>query len=147
MYKAIMRRCLQSPCNPATTDEAPTSRRDVQSKLVIALLAAAAAPLVAATAVFAGDAASGSSQRQAAGQQTAQERQHRGVGIVKRVAREFGTVLIAHDPVPSLDWPEMTMTFAIRDDRLLDAVEKGDHVEFEFIQSGDGYAITAIRWP
>lgn len=61
-----------------------------------------------------------------------------------RVAREFGAVVIAHDPVPSLDWPAMTMTFAVQG-RLLDEVEVGDDVEFEFIQSGDGYVITAIR--
>lgn len=62
-----------------------------------------------------------------------------------RVARGLGAIVIAHHPVPSLDWPAMTMTFAMRDGRLLDEVEVGDDVEFEFIQSGDGYVITAIR--
>jgi Cu/Ag efflux protein CusF len=111
----------------------------------MSLLAAAATTIAAASFGFAADAASSTSPLPVGEQHTAPEWAHRAVGTVTKVARELGAVVIAHDPVPSLDWLAMTMTFAVRDGRLLDGVEAGDDVEFEFIQSGDGYVVTAIR--
>lgn len=101
---------------------------------------------IAAASVFAGDTGHDSARtsRNAAAGQTTSERVQRGIGTVTKVARELGAVVIAHDPVPSLDWPAMTMTFAVPG-RLIDRIEEGDRVEFQFIQSGDSYVITAIR--
>lgn len=73
-----------------------------------------------------------------------QERVHRAIGIVTKVAREMGVLMIAHEPVASLDWPAMTMTFAVRDEALFDKVEQGDTISFDFVQSGESYTVIRI---
>lgn len=123
-------------------------------KVFIALLATAAMLIAAASSVFlyVGDNAgngstagvSAASQNALAEHNTPQSVQ-RGVGTITKVARELGAVRIAHDPVPSLGWPAMTMTFAVRDTRLMDKLEEGDEVEFEFVRSGESYVITAVK--
>jgi Cu(I)/Ag(I) efflux system protein CusF len=69
---------------------------------------------------------------------------HRGSGVVKSVDHEKGTVSIAHGPVPTMNWPAMTMTFKVRDKNLLDRAKQGAKVEFSFVQSGKEYTITAM---
>ena len=66
-------------------------------------------------------------------------------GVVKSVNGEKGTFTIAHDPVPSLKWPAMTMNFKAGDRKMLDQVKPGAKVAFEFEQRGKDYVITSIR--
>ena len=66
-------------------------------------------------------------------------------GVVKAVNVEKGTVRIAHGPVASLDWPAMTMSFVAADPKMLDKLQPGTKVTFDFVQQGARYTITSIR--
>src|SRR5438046_9313019 len=39
---------------------------------------------------------------------------HKGVGTVKKVDPAAGKVTIAHDPIPTMKWPDMTMTYTVK---------------------------------
>ena len=56
---------------------------------------------------------------------------HRGRGTVTEVDAAAGRVELDHEPMPSLQWPSMTMGFAVRDRSQLEALKPGDRVEFE----------------
>lgn len=70
---------------------------------------------------------------------------HNAVGVVKKVDRTAGTVMLAHDPVKSLNWPAMTMAFHVADKALLDKLSEGRKVEFEFEVRGKNHVITNAR--
>ena len=70
---------------------------------------------------------------------------HSGVGVVNRIQAEAGIVVLKHEPIPSLDWPVMTMGFYVNDKAMLDKLEPGKKVEFEFIEKGSNYVITSIK--
>ena len=77
---------------------------------------------------------------------TAQKAQtHQAVGVVKSVNTEKGSVTIAHEPVPSLKWPGMTMSFKARDKKMLQPLKPGAKIEFDFEQRGKDYVITRIK--
>lgn len=66
-------------------------------------------------------------------------------GTIQSMDQKARTVTIAHDPVPSLKWPAMTMTFQVQNDEALAGLEEGAQVEFSFTaQPGNQYVITAI---
>jgi Cu/Ag efflux protein CusF len=52
---------------------------------------------------------------------------YRGTGTVTKVAHELGAVMIDHDPMTVLGWPATNMTFAIRDQALLDNIGSTNH--------------------
>src|SRR6266568_4745223 len=70
---------------------------------------------------------------------SAETKSHKGVGVVKSVDGEKGTVSIAHQPVTSMSWPAMTMTFKAKDKAMLERIKPGAKVEFSFVQSGKDY--------
>ena len=70
---------------------------------------------------------------------------HKATGVVKRVDRDKGAVTLAHDPVASLKWPAMTMSFLVKDKAMLDKLPEGRKVEFEFVQQGKDYVITGVK--
>ena len=70
---------------------------------------------------------------------------HQATGVVKKVDAKAGTVTLAHDPVKSLKWPAMTMPFTVKDKALLDKLQAGKKVQFEFVQQGKDYVITSIK--
>jgi len=70
---------------------------------------------------------------------------HKATGVVKRVDRDKGAVTLAHDPVASLKWPAMTMSFLVKDKTTLDKLPAGGKVEFEFVQQGKDYVITGVK--
>lgn len=70
---------------------------------------------------------------------------HKAVGIVKALDAKAGTVTFAHEPVKSLNWPAMNMTFNIRDKMFFDRLAAGQKVEFEFAQEGKVYVVTAVK--
>ena len=76
---------------------------------------------------------------------SAQTKSHNGVGVVKSVDSDKGTVSIAHEPVTSMSWPAMTMTFKAKDKAMLEHVKPGAKVEFSFVQSGKDYIVTKIK--
>jgi Cu/Ag efflux protein CusF len=70
---------------------------------------------------------------------------HKGAGTVEKVDPAAGTVTIAHGPINSLNWPAMTMTFAVKDKAVLGKFSQDKKVEFEFMQQGSDYVITSAR--
>ena len=44
-----------------------------------------------------------------------------------------------------MEWPEMSMTFGVKDKALLDKLSLGQKVEFEFTQQGKDYVITSAK--
>lgn len=70
---------------------------------------------------------------------------HKGQGVVKKLDAKTGNVTFDHQPVKSLNWPAMTMTFAVRDKTLLDRLHVGKTAEFEFVRDGKGYVVTGVK--
>jgi len=70
---------------------------------------------------------------------------NKATGVVKKVDPKAGTVTLAHDPVKSLNWPAMTMGFQVRDKALLEKLQPGKKIEFEFVQQGKDYVITTVK--
>jgi membrane fusion protein, copper/silver efflux system len=68
---------------------------------------------------------------------------HEGTGKVAELARD--EITLAHGPIPSLDWPPMTMAFKLPDARAARGLEPGDAVQFSFRQQGDDFVIERIR--
>lgn len=68
-------------------------------------------------------------------------------GEIRSMDPQQGRVTIAHGPVPMMNWPPMTMTFAVPNPAMLRGFKVGDRVEFTFgrEQEGDAYVIQAIR--
>ncbi len=70
---------------------------------------------------------------------------HRGEGVVKRVDSANGSVTLAHQPIPSMSWPAMTMSFEVADKALLSRLAPGQQVNFEFREKAKGkYVITKV---
>jgi membrane fusion protein, copper/silver efflux system len=61
---------------------------------------------------------------------------HRGSGKVEHIEKD--EVTISHGPIPSLQWPDMTMGFALAPGALPAGVAVGDTVSFTFERTGDG---------
>lgn len=80
-------------------------------------------------------------KKEAAGAQVA----HHATGVVKKVDAEAGVVTLAHEPVPSMKWPAMTMGFQVQDKMLLDKLTVGQKVNFDFVQGPKGYVVTAVK--
>lgn len=70
---------------------------------------------------------------------------HEAVGTVKSVDPAAGTVTLAHGPVKSLNWPAMTMGFAVKDKALFDKLSVGKKVDVEIVQQDGNYVITAVK--
>ncbi len=67
---------------------------------------------------------------------------HSATGTVTTVSA--GDVTIAHEPVATIQWPAMTMTFAADDAAMLQGIEPGDRVSFTFRESQDGATLVSI---
>lgn len=70
---------------------------------------------------------------------------HSATAVVKSVDAANGKVTLAHEPVKSLNWPAMTMGFAVKDKMLLDKLAVGKKVDVEFIRQGSDYVVTAVK--
>jgi Cu(I)/Ag(I) efflux system periplasmic protein CusF len=70
---------------------------------------------------------------------------HKATGKVTKIDRSAGVVTIAHDPVPSMKWPSMTMAFKVKDKAMLEKLKSDAKVDFSFMQSGKDHVITDIK--
>ncbi len=70
---------------------------------------------------------------------------HKGAGTVKKVDPAGGKVTIAHGPIPTMKWPAMSMTFTVKDKRMLGKFSQDKKVEFEFVEQGSNYVITSVK--
>ena len=64
-------------------------------------------------------------------------------GVVEEVSATELT--LAHDAVPALKWPAMTMGFKLADPRLAAGLAPRQQVRFTFSRQGEDYVITAIE--
>ncbi|MDQ3483387.1 MAG: copper-binding protein [Pseudomonadota bacterium] len=53
-------------------------------------------------------------------------------------------VTISHGPVQSIGWPAMTMRFEAPSPEMLQGLNVGDPVDFQFQKAGEQYALTSI---
>ena len=101
----------------------------------------AALPLAAALPAFAAEHMPTAGMPMAHG---TEEQMHQGHGTVKKVDMETGRVTINHEPIQSLHWPAMTMSFMVADKSLLKDIRPGMKVDFELRKMGTNYKITHL---
>ena len=71
---------------------------------------------------------------------------HQGEGTVTAIDSKGKRIKLKHGPIKSIDWMGMNMFFNVEDKDLIDEVEVGDKVDFDFIQTRDKrYVITDIE--
>ena len=71
---------------------------------------------------------------------------HKAEGKVDEIDPKAGTASIAHGPVPSLNWPSMTMEFKLANDALLKELKPGAAIRFEFVERQPGeWVITGFQ--
>ena len=70
---------------------------------------------------------------------------HQAVAVVRKADQAKGSVMLAHEAIPSLKWPAMTMNFAVRDRKLFDKLAAGSKVNVEFTVEGSNYIVTAVK--
>ena len=70
---------------------------------------------------------------------------HKATGVVKKVDAKAVTVTIDHEPVKTMSWPAMSMTFKVKDKAALAKLGEGKKAEFEFVQEGKDYVVTKVN--
>ncbi len=70
---------------------------------------------------------------------------HVAVGMVTKVDAKAGTVTLAHEPVKTLKWPAMTMTFKVADKSMFNKLVEGKKVEVEFTQVDKDYVVKSVK--
>ncbi|WP_099065664.1 copper-binding protein [Serratia sp. BW106] len=63
-------------------------------------------------------------------------------GVIK--AWDERKVSIAHQAIPALNWPPMTMSFQLPSSPLLTALPAGTAVDFSFLPVDGGYQLVAV---
>lgn len=70
---------------------------------------------------------------------------HQAQGILKSIEAN-GTVSIAHEAIASLNWPAMTMRFSLANVALVEGVQAGAAINFEFVERKPGeWVITKLQ--
>lgn len=67
-----------------------------------------------------------------------------GSGVITSLDSQANRVVIDHQPIASLNWPQMTMGFKLADHKMLQGLEVGKTVNFELQAEGMNATITAI---
>ncbi len=125
----------------------------VKGKLLIALCALSftiALPVSLVFAMDSHDAASHAAMNHAAeSHSNDHSAQHTegvmGKGVIHKISKLNRTVNITHEPIPALNWPEMTMDLPVADSVDLSSLQSGDHVSFHLKLDADKrYVITQI---
>lgn len=70
---------------------------------------------------------------------------HKAKGVVTAIDPANGKVMIKHEPIQSLNWPAMTMGFTVKDKAVLAKIRKNQEIDFEFVEQGKDYVITAAK--
>ncbi|WP_341675636.1 efflux RND transporter periplasmic adaptor subunit [Niveibacterium sp. SC-1] len=65
-----------------------------------------------------------------------------GTGTVVAIGKD--TITLAHDPLPELNWPAMTMPFPVMDPHALHGVKVGDRVKFSLMMHGQQAMIDTL---
>lgn len=64
-------------------------------------------------------------------------------GVIEAVGRQ--DITLSHEPIPALDWPAMTMPFALDKTTSTQGLKKGQRVQFSLEKQGDDLVIVRIR--
>ncbi|OIR06074.1 cation efflux system protein CusF precursor [mine drainage metagenome] len=70
---------------------------------------------------------------------------HHGHGTVTKIDASNGMVTFSHEPIATLNWPAMTMSFKLKDAALVNGIKTGDTVDFDLVQSGNDYVVTRLQ--
>ena len=71
---------------------------------------------------------------------------HSAVGTIDDVDPKTGVLLITHEPVPSLNWPRMTMEFVPANESLAKSAKPGMAIAFDFVERKPGeWVVTRIE--
>lgn len=68
---------------------------------------------------------------------------HETTGRIEKLGA--GGVTLSHEPVPSLNWPAMTMQFRVEEPALLRGFKVGDRVTFTFDQPAAGPTVRGLK--
>lgn len=68
-----------------------------------------------------------------------------GKGVIKAIDMDNKKITIAHEAIPAVNWPPMTMRFTITPQTQLNNVKDGDSVDFTFVQQGNLSLLQDIR--
>jgi Cu(I)/Ag(I) efflux system membrane fusion protein len=69
---------------------------------------------------------------------------HQAQGMLEAI-NDDGSVSIAHEPIPALKWPAMTMDFALANRSLVAGIPPGSRISFEIVERGEGeWVITRL---
>ncbi|HHZ4597761.1 TPA: efflux RND transporter periplasmic adaptor subunit [Legionella pneumophila] len=68
----------------------------------------------------------------------------KGQGVVQTIDMNKQNVTLAHEALPDLNWPAMTMRFKVDKNVNLNAFKKGDTVEFSLQKKGEEYVIETM---
>ena len=70
--------------------------------------------------------------------------EYRARGKVVAIQKSHG-ITLAHDPIPALKWPAMTMEFGVASPDVVKGIAPGDNVAFRFVQRGKNYVVTQLE--
>jgi Cu(I)/Ag(I) efflux system membrane fusion protein len=74
---------------------------------------------------------------------TAAAKTHMGTGTVKSATKN--EIVLAHDPIPELKWPAMTMAFALATPEIGANFTSGQKVRFHFLDTEEGPVIQEVE--
>ena len=66
-------------------------------------------------------------------------------GEVTKVDKTNSRITLRHGEIKNLDMPPMTMTFRVRDGKLLDGVAVGERVRFTAEKLDGNYVVTTLN--
>lgn len=70
---------------------------------------------------------------------------HKAEGKLEELDLKAGTAMVSHGPVPSLNWPAMTMEFKFANEALLKDLKPAAAINFEFVERHPGeWVITSV---
>jgi Cu(I)/Ag(I) efflux system protein CusF len=107
----------------------------MKKELIVGLLAA-----ILGGGSLAAPALAHQGEKHAAVPQTAE-----GQGVVRAVSARDGTVTVAHEPIPALGWPAMTMAFRVRSADMLNGLSVGARVHFVLANDNGRPVVTEIH--
>lgn len=68
-----------------------------------------------------------------------------GVGVVRAIDARNNRITIAHEPMPALGWPSMTMAFPVHSAELLTGVAVGNRVNFTLVNHNGQPMVSALQ--
>jgi len=78
---------------------------------------------------------------------TAAAKTGKGTGVITDIDPKAATLTLKHEPVASLGWPAMTMSFRAVPPSLLKGLKVGQKIGFDANQGSGLPEITAVRKP